>query len=232
MTSTALKTSNISIIVPTLNEAHNLERLRPAAAMATELIVVDGGSTDDTVVRATELDFQVLESDQGRGAQLNLGAAAAVSPLLLFLHADTILPTDFAVVITECLADPDTILGAFSLEVETSGLLLSLICKGANIRSRLFRLPYGDQSLFLCREDFRTLGGFPELPIMEDYIFVRQAKKLGTIVTLPQTVITSGRRWQKLGPIRTTLINQLMILGYQLGKAPKKLALFYRSRGG
>ena len=231
MTSTALKTSNISIIVPTLNEATTLEGLLPAAAMVAELIVVDGGSTDDTVMRARALGFQVLESDQGRGAQLNLGAAAAVSPLLLFLHADTVLPENFAAAVTKCLADPDTILGAFSLEVAASGLLLNLICKGANIRARFFRLPYGDQSLFLRREDFQTLGGFPKIAIMEDYVFVRQAKKKGSIVTLPQPVTTSGRRWQKLGPIRTTLINQLMILGYHLGIAPEKLALVYRNRG-
>ena len=232
MTSTALKTSNISIIVPTLNEAHNLERLQPAAAMAAELIVVDGGSTDDTVMRARELGFQVQVSDQGRGAQLNLGAAVAVSPLLLFLHADTILPGDFAAATTKCLTNPDTILGAFSLQVETPGLLLKLICKGANIRAGFFKLPYGDQSLFLRREDFLALGGFPEIPIMDDYVFVRRAKKMGAIVTLPQTVTTSRRRWQELGPIRTTLINQLVILGYHLGVPPAKLALFYRSRGG
>ncbi len=231
MTLTALKTSNISIIVPTLNEATTLEGLLPAAAMAAELIVVDGGSTDDTVMRARALGFRVLKSDQGRGAQLNLGAAAAVSPLLLFLHADTVLPENFAAAVTECLADRGTILGAFSLEVAASGLLLSLICKGTNIRARFFRLPYGDQSLFLRREDFQTLGGFPKIAIMEDYVFVRQAKKRGAIVTLHQAVTTSGRRWQKLGPIRTTLINQLMILGYHLGIAPEKLALFYRNRG-
>ncbi len=232
MTSIALKTSNISIIVPTLNEAHNLERLRPAAEMAAELIVVDGGSTDGTVTCAGRLGFKVLESNQGRGAQLNMGAGAAVSPLLLFLHADTILPVNYATAVTGCLANPETILGAFSLKVETNTLILGLICRGANIRARFFKLPYGDQSFFLRREDFQTLGGFPELPIMEDYAFVRQAKRGGTIVTLPQTVTTSNRRWQKLGPIRTTLINQLMILGYHLGIAPETLALFYRSRGG
>jgi rSAM/selenodomain-associated transferase 2 len=232
MTSTPLKTSNISIIVPTLNEAHNLERLRPAAAMAAELIVVDGGSTDGTVIRARELGFQALVSDQGRGAQLNLGAATAVSPLLLFLHADTTLPANFAAAITKCLTNPDTILGAFSLQVEKPGLLLKIICKGVNIRARFFKLPYGDQSLFLRQEDFLALGGFPELPIMEDYVFVRQAKRMGSIVTLPQPVTTSRRRWQQIGPIRTTLINQLVILGYHLGVPPKKLALFYRSRGG
>ncbi|MCF8057525.1 MAG: TIGR04283 family arsenosugar biosynthesis glycosyltransferase [Desulfocapsa sp.] len=231
MTSTTLKTFNISIIVPTLNEAHNLKHLQPAAAITTELIVVDGGSTDDTVTRAKELGFQVQVSTQGRGAQLNLGAAAAVSPLLLFLHADTILPQDFATAITKCLTNPDTILGAFSLNVEQAGPLLKLICKGANIRAGLFKLPYGDQSLFLRKKDFPAIGGFPEIEIMEDYVFVKRAKKRGNIVTLRQTVTTSSRRWQNLGPIRTTLLNQLVVLGYHLGVSPKKLALFYRSRG-
>ncbi len=231
MTSTPLKTSNISIIVPTLNEGHNLDQLQPAAALAAELIVVDGGSTDNTIRRAGELNFQVQVSDRGRGAQLNLGAATAVSPLLLFLHADTILPLDFPAAIANCLADPDTIMGAFSLRVESKSLLLNLICRSANIRSRIFKLPYGDQAFFLRREDFLALGGFPEITIMEDYSFARQAKKKGSVVTLPQTVVTSDRRWQKLGPIRTTLINQLIVLGYSLGVAPERLALFYRGRG-
>jgi rSAM/selenodomain-associated transferase 2 len=231
MTLTTPKTFNISIIVPTLNEAHNLERLQPAASMTNELIVVDGGSTDETVTRAKELGFQVKESNQGRGTQLNLGAEAAASPLLLFLHADTILPTDFAAAITQCLTNPDTILGAFSLNMAPTGPLLKLICKGVNIRSRFFKMPYGDQALFLRKKDFWEIGGFPEIEIMEDYVFVKRAKKSGDIVTLPQAVTTSNRRWQNLGPIRTTLINQLIIIGYHMGVSPKKLALFYRSRG-
>lgn len=230
MTSTQQKNSNISIIVPTLNEAANLPKLAPAAASVKELIVVDGGSSDDTVKTAQELGFQVREEigPGGRGAQLNAGAAIARTPLLLFLHADTLLPPDFQNAVTRCLANPKNIVGAFSLKLDQSGLLLKGIVKSANLRSKMLHLPYGDQALFIRKEDFMTLGGFPEVPIMEDYIFIQRAKKRGGIETLPQTVSTSARRWQRLGPIRTTCINQLIILGYYLGVKPQRLASFYR----
>ncbi len=232
MTSTPRKTSNISIIVPTLNEADNLPILQPAAAVVKELIVVDGGSTDDTVQIAQELDFRVIEEvgSGGRGAQLNAGAKNASAPLILFLHADTQLPSGFQDAVIRCLSDPDTVLGAFSLKVDGGNTALKFIAKCANIRSRFLQIPYGDQSFFLRKNTFTELGGFPELPIMEDFIFVRQAKKKGKIRTLPQTVTTSARRWQRLGPVHTTLINQFVILGYYLGVKPEKLAAFYRNK--
>lgn len=232
MTSTLQKTSNISIIVPTLNEADNLPILQPAAAVVKELIVVDGGSTDDTVKIAQDLGFRVIEkvAPGGRGAQLNTGAENASAPLILFLHADTLLPSGFQDAVTKCLADPNTVLGAFSLKVDSGDTAISFIAMCANIRSRFLQIPYGDQSFFLQKDTFVKLGGFPELPIMEDFIFVRQARKRGKIVTLPQTVTTSARRWQRLGPFRTTLINQLVVLGYYLGIKPDKLAAFYRNK--
>lgn len=232
MTSTSRKTSNISIIVPTLNEAENLPALQAVAMTVEELIVVDGGSTDDTVKVATNLGFRVIEKicPGGRGAQLNTGAANAYAPLLLFLHADTLLPHGFQHAVTECLANPGNILGAFSLKVKGGGASLNFIAMCTNIRSRFLQLPYGDQTFFLRKNDFTALGGFPELPIMEDFIFVKQAKKRGRIKTLPQSVTTSARRWQRLGPMRTTLTNQLVILGYYLGIKPEKLAAFYRKR--
>lgn len=225
-------TSNISIIVPTLNEASNLPALQSVADMVQELIVVDGGSTDDTVNIAKSLGFQVIEdiSSGGRGAQLNSGAAHASAPILLFLHADTQLPIDFPNAVEGCLANPSTSLAAFSLKVNGNRPGIQFITWCANIRSRLLKLPYGDQAFFLRKKTFTELGGFPRLPIMEDFIFVRRAKKLGNIQTLPQTVTTSARRWQRLGIIRTTLKNQLVIIGYYLGIQPDKLAKFYRKQ--
>lgn len=223
-------TSNISIIIPTLNEAGNLPALKALTRQVAEVIVVDGGSNDATVQIAKELGFTVLSSDKGRGVQLNLGAKKATAPCLLFLHADTFLPPAFPDLVTDCLADPETILGSFSLQLDTKNLAMRTICACANLRSRYLQLPYGDQAFFLRRHDFHALGGFPKMPIMEDYAFVKLAQKQGKIRTLPQTVTTSSRRLQAVGPILTTVINQLMILGYRLGVSPERLASFYRSR--
>jgi len=228
MTLTQKKTSAISIIVPTLNEARNLPALRSLAEQVREVLVVDGGSRDETVSLARGMGFQVMECFGGRGAQLNMGAACATAPILLFLHADTLLPPDFADAVRECLDSSVPILGAFRLQVEGGGRLLKTIVRLANLRSELLKLPYGDQGLFLRRETFARLGGFPPLPIMEDYAFVKQAQRCAKVRILRQTVITSGRRWQHVGPIRTTLINQLVIFGFHLGVPPEKLALFYR----
>ncbi len=222
-------TSSISIIIPTLNEVRNIPALKLLTPQVAEVIVVDGGSSDATVQLATGLEISVLHTDKGRGAQLNLGASVATSQVLLFLHADTMLPPAFPELVTGCLAEEKTILGSFSLRIQQASLLLRTICAGANLRSRFLQLPYGDQSLFIRKTDFEKIGRFPETPIMEDYIFVKLAKKHGKVQTLPQTVSTSARRWQKIGPIRTTFINQLMIMGYKLGVRPEKLASFYRS---
>ena len=232
MTLTQQMTSDISIIVPTLNEALNLPGLLPAAQKVTELIVVDGGSSDNTVFVAKELGFRVIEETGpgGRGKQLNTGAANASGSLLLFLHADTLLPLDFSNAVSTCLSNSENILGSFRLQVIDSGMLLKLVLLFTNIRSKFLQLPYGDQSFFISKQDFMEIGGFPEVPIMEDYIFVKQAKKKGRVVTLHQEVITSARRWQRLGVLRTTVTNQLIVLGYYLGIKPEKLAAFYRKK--
>ncbi len=232
MTSTQKKTSTISIIVPTLNEAANLHLLKSAAAKVSECIVVDSGSTDGTVATAQDLGFRILEEtgSGGRGMQLNTGASAASSQILLFLHADTILPPDFPSAVQQCLEDRNISLGAFSLQVDGGSFLLDWIAGFANLRSRFLNLPYGDQSLFMRKDDFQRMGGFPEVAIMEDFRLVKEAGKLGKIQTLPQKVTTSARRWQRLGPIQTTIINQLVILGYYLGISPEKLAAFYRKK--
>jgi len=224
-------TSNISIIIPTLNEGQNINALKPLVKLVREIIVVDGGSKDDTRKMAADLGFTVITSNKGRGTQLNHGAEKASSPLLLFLHADTILPLNFQHLVENCLEDQNIILGAFSLHIQTKSFLLQTICKTANLRSRFLQLPYGDQALFIRKTDFHALSGFPRIPIMEDYIFVKRAGKKGKIQTLTQSVQTSARRWQKLGIIQTTCINQLMIIGYHLGVPTEKLASFYR-RGG
>ncbi len=246
MTSTPLQTSDISIIIPTLNEESqisNWQKLHSlvggrfcaipgardtGASMPCEVIIVDGGSSDQTVSLARNLGFRVETCTSGRGAQLNHGAGRAGGKILLFLHADTELPADFAKPLLHCLNETSAIAGAFSLTIQDAGLLLKAICFGANLRSRLLQLPYGDQAIFIRRDDFLRLGGFPEAPIMEDFIFIKKVRQEGRITTLPQRVTTSARRWQRLGIIRTTFINQLVILGFYARVPLQKLASWYR----
>lgn len=231
MTSTPLQTSDISIIIPTLNEESQAHLWQGLAALTGEVIIVDGGSTDTTVALARKQGFRVEICSGGRGAQLNFGAQLASGKVLLFLHADTRLPPDFASAIPACLQQPETIAGAFSLAIDNAGLGLRFICFCANLRSRLFQLPYGDQAIFLRRNDFLRLGGFPPTAIMEDFLFLQHIKSQGHIQTLPQKVYTSARRWHKKGILRTTLINQMMIIGYYTGIPLDKLALLYRGGG-
>jgi rSAM/selenodomain-associated transferase 2 len=228
MTSTPPPTFDISIIVPTLNEAAHVERWRQLPSSTCELIIVDGGSSDQTVALARDHGFRVETCPGGRGAQLNHGARVAGGRTLLFLHGDTRLPADFDRLIRQCLADPAALAGAFRLAIDNAGLPLKFICFWANLRSRLISLPYGDQAIFIRRDDFLRLGGFPETPIMEDFIFIRNARRAGKIIILPQSVTTSARRWQRLGTLRTTLVNQLVILGYYAGVSLQKLASLYR----
>jgi rSAM/selenodomain-associated transferase 2 len=229
MTSTDLKTSDISIIIPTLNEEANIDAIADTLpGKAGEIIIVDGGSTDRTILFARERKIRVEYSAAGRAAQLNHGAACAVGSVLLFLHADTRLPEDFATAILQTLAGNGVVAGAFSLAIRDAGPALRFIALCANIRSRTLQLPYGDQALFITREQFVRLGGFPQLPIMEDFFLIKKAKKLGRICTVPEQVTTSARRWQRLGVVRTTLINQLIILGFALRISPERLASLYR----
>ena len=162
MTSIPLQTSDISIIIPTLNEEtqiSNWQRLQSlmdhrASSLSCEIIIVDGGSSDKTVSLARSLGLQVETCTSGRGAQLNHGARLASGKILLFLHADTELPCGFAKSILHCLSEPATIAGAFRLKIHNGDLLLRFICFCANLRSRLLQLPYGDQALFIRRDDF------------------------------------------------------------------------------
>lgn len=228
MTSTHRKTSNISIIIPTLNEEENIPLLAKNLGSDHEIIVVDGGSSDETVNLAELHGFKVVRTRKGRGFQQNQGALHAKGEILLFLHADTRLPADFSLAVFETIKQPQCIIGAFSLTIADPTVSMRFIAFCANLRSRCFQLPYGDQAIFIKKKEFIELGMFPEIPIMEDYVFIRQARKKGTIHTLDKKVETSARRWQHLGVIRTTCINQLVLLGF-LCKVPlKTLVSLYR----
>lgn len=221
----------ISIIIPVLNEVNTIKQTLASLknASSVEIIVVDGGSKDETIAVAKSFGVEVISSDLGRATQMNMGAKVATGDILLFLHADTRIAPNFDILIRQALAG-DFIAGAFELKIDANLPGIRLIEKMVNLRSHLFSLPYGDQAIFISSKVFHQIGGFPNLPIMEDFVFIRQLKKLGKINIIPQPVITSGRRWQKLGVIKTTLINQLIIIGYFLGVSPDQLARWYRKK--
>lgn len=225
-----MEASQISIIIPVLNEAGKIAETLANAKNASnvEVIVVDGGSQDQTVAIALSSGVKVLFSPAGRANQMNAGALAARGEILLFLHGDTRLPTGFDTLIRQAIASPDTIAGAFELRIDAHMLGLRLIEKIVNARSRWFSMPYGDQAIFLKNSIFQELGGFPSLPIMEDFELMRRLRGLGKIAIVSAAVLTSGRRWQKLGIFKATLINQLIIIGYFLRVPPTILVRFYR----
>jgi rSAM/selenodomain-associated transferase 2 len=226
--------SMISIIIPVLNEAATI---KPTLSQlqkqpGVEIIVVDGGSQDNTVNLAQQTGVKVITVvGKNRAAQMNAGADIATGEVLLFLHIDTQLPPDFLDLATKILKQPGVIASAFELAIAGENLALRWIEILVKLRSHLLSLPYGDQAIFLKKQTFAQLGGFADLPIMEDFEFMQRLKRQGKIAIAPAQVTTSDRRWQKLGIWQTTLINQLMIAGYYLGVSPTKLSNFYRSRG-
>lgn len=223
----------ISIIIPVLNEARvikqTLEQLTQYSEI--EIIVVDGGSQDETVAIAQQTVKVITVMGKGRAGQMNAGANLAQSDILLFLHGDTQLPPNFIALVTQTLDQHQTIAGAFELAIDGSSRSLRWIEMLVKMRSRIFSLPYGDQGIFISKQAFIEAGGFNDLPIMEDFEFIRRIKRRGRIAIAPAAVITSDRRWQKLGVWQTTLINQMMLVGYFLGISPTKLSQFYRNRG-
>jgi rSAM/selenodomain-associated transferase 2 len=223
----------LSIVIPALNEAEHLGQvLRPLqTATNVEVIVVDGGSVDATPQVAAAWGSQVVVTAAGRSQQQNQGAALASGSLLLFLHADTRLPPGFDQIIRHTLAQPGVVAGAFRLAINGPSWGRRWVEWGVNLRSRYLHMPYGDQGIFLTADTFQALGGFPDLPMMEDFELMRRLRRQGRVAIAPQAVVTSDRRWQRLGIFRTTLANQIMIGGYLLGIDPHRLARWYRNLG-
>jgi len=222
----------VSVIVPALNEAQQLPATLEAAAAGNpfEILVADGGSKDETPCLARSRRATLVRAVPGRARQMNAAAAVARGEVLLFLHADTWLPPGYCEAVLAALRRPDTVGGAFRFAIRDRFPARQMVEIMANLRSRLFRMPYGDQALFVRRWAFEKLGGFPEIDIMEDYEFVRRLRDLGRLQMLQAPALTSGRRWQRLGFFRTTLLNKLMILGYRSGVSPARLAALYHRR--
>ena len=161
---------------------------------------------------------------------MNAGATASSGEILLFVHADTTLPEGYAEHVRCCLIEPKVVAGAFELQIDAPHGSMRIMEQVANWRSRFLKKPYGDQALFMTAATYRAVGGYPDLPIMEDYEIVRRLGKKGNIVTLPIAVITSARRWLRMGAWRTWAVNQAVIIAYYLGIAPRVLARFYRGK--
>ncbi len=220
----------ISVVIPTLNEAEHLEAtIRSAAGRSVdEIVVVDGGSEDATTDIAAALGARVVDSERGRAAQLNAGAAVATGEVLLFLHADTTLPPDFDRLIVEALAEPRVVGGRFDIDLQPSSPLIWLTARLISLRSRLSRIATGDQGLFVRRGVFEAMGGFPALPIMEDLTFSIDLKRRGRIACLRARVVSSSRRWRQDGVVRTILLMWTMRFLYFCGVPPARLHAWYR----
>lgn len=227
----------LSIIVPIWNEESVLPTfLKSVSGLSSaEIVIVDGGSRDQT--RKLLLDWSaqsperrhrlVWSSHRGRGKQMNEGVKAASGDLLLFLHADTRLHPGALERIVETLRNPSVVGGAFRLQIDSTRFFLRCVEKIANWRSELFTLPYGDQGYFVRRAAFERLGGFKEIPLMEDVDFIRRLKRLGQCVILKEAVVTSARRWKRQGILYTSLRNAVLLTLYCVGIAPQKLAKWY-----
>ncbi len=225
---------HLSVIIPTLNEQEHLPATLQSimAEVPVEVVVADGGSHDDTVSLAQKAGCLTIRTMPGRARQLNGGVTRAHGELLLFLHADTLLPPRYWEYIETTLARDKVALGAFSLTIAGASGGLAAVARVATWRSRYLGLPYGDQALFTTRPRFLAAGGFPEIEIMEDFVFVRRMRRHGAIVTVPAAVITSPRRWRTLGVIRTTMINQIIVIGYLVGVPTGRLVRWYRRLKG
>ncbi len=229
---------DVSVIIPVLDEQDfintTLQQLRQQAHISRcQIIVVDGDPGGNTLAAIESADVTGIVSRKGRGAQMNAGAGIARGNILLFLHADTRLPTDALVKIERTLAEPKIVAGAFNLGIDSERWFLKYIAMRANMRSRSNRIPYGDQAIFIRKAYFEHLGGYADIPIMEDIDLMRRIKKDGQRIHIcKDKVMTSARRWETEGPLYTTFRNQLLVLFYYLGVSPTRLAHFYRSHQG
>ncbi len=200
---------------------------RQESPVPVEIIVVDGGG-GDTIQAIDREDIVTIQSGRGRGLQMNRGAAVAKGDILLFLHADTFLPEDGIRKIVDVLSQARYIGGAFDLGIDSDHWFVKATEKVGTIRSRITRLPYGDQAIFIRKAFFDTIGGYKHIPLMEDVDLMRRVKKGGGIIRfIPDRVMTSARRWENEGPYFGMFRNWLLISLYFLGVPPDRLARFY-----
>jgi len=223
--------SKLSIAIPVLDEGEGiaaaLDRLSDLRALGTDVIVVDGGSRDATIQRARPRADCVILAPRGRALQMNAGAEKASGGVLLFLHADTRLPTDADLVVLNGLERSGRSWGRFDIKIEGRSPLLIVVAWLMNIRSRLTGIATGDQAIFVRRAAFQAAGGFPAIPLMEDIALCKRLKRVSRPLCLRERVTTSGRRWEKNGVLKTMALMWRLRLAYFFGADPKKLAQQY-----
>lgn len=224
--------TRITIIIPTLNEAAGIEDalrpLQPLRARGHRVIVVDGGSADGTVDVARPLADLAIASEPGRARQQNAGAAAATGDVLLFLHADTLLPPDADRLVLDGLAASGRGWGRFDVRLSGRHPLLRVVERMMNLRSRATGIATGDQAIFVRRDWFWRVRGFPMIPLMEDVALSKKLRRLGPPLCLRQPVLTSSRRWETRGIVRTIVLMWRLRAAYALGADPARLAERYR----
>ncbi len=225
--------TGISVIVPVLNEQAGINRLithvrRISAGHSIEIILVDGDGNGSTLRAVTDLDVIHILSPAGRAIQMNRGAERATGDILLFLHADTLLPDNAFDLICSVMGAGRHRAAAFSLSLDSRRLPIRLIAAAARVRSRITGIPFGDQALFMRRDYFKRIGGYSEIPLMEDVEIAARIKRNGDrILILPERVSTSARKWERDGIVYSNFRNWFIQLSYLLGASPERLARIY-----
>ncbi len=221
----------ISVIIPVLNESNLLPVTLPMLNISEneELIIVDGGSTDLTPEIARRFTGKLITAERGRGKQMKRGAETAKGDILFFLHADCIVPENTFENIRSLLKDANISAGAFNLGIHSRKKRYRIIEFAVFLRNRITSLPYGDQGLFLKKEIYEKIGGYSDLPLMEDVDIVRRLKKAGRIAFINKKILASPRRWEKEGIVYTTVRDWILALLYTLFKvSPERLIKFYK----
>jgi len=223
-----------SIIIPVLYEQEQINEhieqiVKQQSSKSYEIIVVDGDFKGGTIDAVNHSNVVKAVSEKGRAKQMNKGASIAKGEILLFLHADTILPDNALEIMTETLENEKYVGGAFDLGIDSDRLSLKLIAARARLRCRLSRIPYGDQAIFMRKQYFEKIGRFKEIPFLEDVELMQRVKKNGDkICILPQRVKTSARRWEKEGVLYTTLRNMFVVMLHRFGVSPNRLTKYYK----
>ena len=220
----------ITIVVPIYNEesilSQNLLQFQGLARQA-ELIFVDGGSTDRSVEIVSGVGSLLRSGRQGRSLQMNKGGFSAKGDILIFMHADTMILPDTLSKIEEAVNSRGFVGGCLTQRIDRDAFIYRIIETQGNNRARRHKIFYGDQGIFVKKDVFERIGGFPEAPIMEDVLFTQQLRKMGKTVVLPDRITVSARRWEKRGIIKTTLLFNLIILLFRLKVPLHKIKLFY-----